>query len=128
MATVALKTKAGLAITTNRIKGSGTEPKYIGWGTGTTGATINDTGLETPAAESRAEGTSSIVTTDNTNDTYRVVGVLTCVGSAKTITEVALFDALTAGNCFARVTFTGISLEVDESISFTISDKHIPVT
>jgi hypothetical protein len=128
MATVALKTKAGLTITANRIKGSGTEPKYLGWGTGTTAATINDTGLETAAAESRTEGTSSIVTTDNTDDTYRVSATLTCAGAGKTISEVALFDASTAGNCFARVTFDGIALEVGESIAFTISDKHIPVS
>jgi len=128
MATVAKKTKTGLAITANRIKGTGTEPKYIGWGTGASAATVDDTALQTPAAESRVECTTSVVTTDHTNDTYRVVGTITCSGSTKSITELGVFDASTSGNLFARVTFTAIEVEAGESINFTVSDKHVPAT
>jgi len=126
MATVAKKTKTGLAITANRIKGTGTEPKYIGWGTGASAATVDDTALQTPAAESRVECTSSVVTTDFTNDTYRIVGTITCAGSTKSISELGVYDAASGGNLFARVTFTPIEVEPGESVNFTISDKHVP--
>ena len=110
----------GLGIITNRIMGSGTEPKYIGWGTGTTPATPADTGLQTPGSESRVAGTSSRVKTSTTNDTYQVVGTITCAGSAKAITEVALYDAATSGTCFLRGTFSPINVNVGDSIQFTI--------
>lgn len=122
MADTFVKTNAGLAITTNRIKGSGNEPNYMGWGTGTTPAAVTDTGLETPAAESRVAGTSTQQTTNTTNDTYQVAGTLTCAGAGKTISEVGLFDAPTSGNCFIHGTFTGIALNVGDSITFTIKD------
>lgn len=120
MADASCVTNTGLGITTNRIKGSGTEPNYIGWGTGTTAAAVTDTGLETAAAESRVSGTSTQQTTNTSNDTYQVVGTLTCSGSGKTISEIALFDASTSGNCFARATFTGLPLSVGDSIQFTV--------
>lgn len=110
----------GLGIITNRIMGSGTEPKYIGWGTGSTPATATDTGLQTAGTESRASGTSSRVQTSTANDTYQVVGTVTCSGSAKAITEVALYDASTAGVCFLHGTFSPINVNVGDSIQFTI--------
>jgi len=120
MATVSVLTDGGLDITTNRIKGSGTEPKYVGWGTGTTGAVVANTALETPAAEARTSGTTSQETTTETNDTYRVVGAITCATSAKAITEVGLFDASTDGNLFERSTFSAINLDVGDAATFTI--------
>ena len=115
-----MKVDTGLAITTSRIKGTGTEPKYIGWGTGNTAAAHGDTGLQTPAAESRTSGTTTQETTNTTSDTSQVVGVMACAGAGKTITEVGTFDASTNGNMDVRGVFTGIALEVGESISFTI--------
>lgn len=111
---------SGLGIITNRLMGSGTEPKYIGWGTGATPATPADTGLQTPGAEARVAGTSSRVQTSTTNDTYQVVGTITCTGSAKAITEVALYDAATSGTCFLHGTFSPINVNVGDSIQFTI--------
>ena len=111
----------GLAITTNRIKGSGTEPSYVAWGTGATAADPANTGLQTPAAEARTAGTTTQQTTTTTSDTYRVVGTITCTGSSKAITEVALYDASTAGNCFLRGTFDAINVSVGDSIQFTIN-------
>ena len=111
---------SGLGIITNRIMGVGTEPKYIGWGTGTTPATPADTGLQTPGSESRVAGTSSRVQTSTANDTYQVVGTITCSGSPKAITEVALYDAATSGNCFLHGTFSPINVNVGDSIQFTI--------
>ena len=70
-----------------------TEPNVLGWGTGTTTA-VTDVAPFIEAAESRVTGTSSIVTTTSTNDTYQVVGTLTS-SSAQTIAEVFLSDSAT---------------------------------
>lgn len=118
MATV--YTNAGKALTTNRIKGSGTEPSYVAWGTGAGTAAIADTTLFTEASEARVAGTSTQQTTTTTSDTYQVVGTLTVAGSGKTITNAGLFDASTSGNLFLKGDFTGIALNVGESIQFTL--------
>ena len=121
MATVL--TNAGKAITTNRIKGAGTEPSYIGWGTGAGTAAAADTTLFTEAAEARVAGTSTQQTTTVTNDTYQVIGTLTAAG-AKTITNAGLFDASTAGNLYMKGDFTGIALNTGESIQFTMQVQY----
>lgn len=110
---------AGKAIVTNRLKGQGTEPNYIGWGTGAGTSAVTDTALFTEASESRVAGTSSQQTTTVTNDTYQVVGTMTVAGAGKTITNVGLFDAATNGNLLMKSDFTGIALNVGESIQFT---------
>lgn len=112
-------TNAGKAIVTNRIKGSGTEPNQIAWGTGAGTAAATDTTLFTEASESRVAGTSSQQTTTVTNDTYQVVGTMTVAGSGKTITNAGLFDAASAGNMLVKGDFTDIALNVGESIAFT---------
>lgn len=111
---------AGKAIVTNRIKGSGTEPLFIAWGTGAGTAAITDTTLFTEASEARVSGTSTQQTTTVTNDTYQVVGTMTVAGSGKTITNAGTFDASSAGNLNVKGDFTGIALNVGESILFTI--------
>lgn len=118
MATVV--TNAGLAVLSNRIKGSGTEPNYIGWGTGAGTAAKTDTALFTEAAEARVAGTSSQTTTTVTNDTYTVTGTITSA-SAQTITNAGLLDAATAGNLFVHGDFTGIALNSGDSIAFTVN-------
>jgi hypothetical protein len=119
MATLLVNT--GKAVVTNRIKGSGTEPNYLGWGTGagTTGAT--DTTLFTENG-SRTAGTSTQQTTSTTNDTYQVVGTLTAGGSI-TVTNAGLFDASTSGNLFVKGDFTGIALTTGDSIQFTFKTQ-----
>ena len=111
----------GKAIVTNRIKGSGTEPIYIAWGTGagTTGAT--DTTLFTETG-TRVSGTSTQQTTSTTNDTYQVVGTMTA-GGALSITNAGLFDASTSGNLFVKGDFTSIGLATGDSIQFTIKTQ-----
>jgi hypothetical protein len=109
---------AGLALIVSRILGTGTEPKYVAWGTGS-GATQTSTALVTPAPEARVLGTSSAVTTDVTGDTYQVVGTLTA-SAARAITEAGLFDASTAGNMFLYGDFSVINLATNDSIEFTM--------
>lgn len=116
MATVLVN--AGKAIVTNRLKGSGTEPSYVAWGTGAGTAGITDTTLFTEASETRVAGTSSQVTTTTTNDTYQVVGTLVA-NAGKTITNAGLLDAVSSGNLFMKGDFTGVALNTGESIQFT---------
>lgn len=115
MATVFANT--GKAITTNRLKGSGTEPAYVAWGTGAGTAAITDTTLFTEA-DSRTLGTSTQQTTTTTSDTYQVVGTITA-GSNETITNSGLFDAVSSGNLFVKGDFTGLALLSGDSIQFT---------
>jgi hypothetical protein len=124
MATVVVN--AGLDIITNRIKGLGTEPLNVGWGTGAGTAAITDTTLftevlvnMTAGGTDHTVGTSSRVTTDVTNDTYQVVATRTAT-AAGTVTNAGLFDAASGGNLFLKGDFTGIGLAIGDSIQFTI--------
>lgn len=123
-----LVTNVGLVRIINALNaGSHTAPLHVGWGTGTTAPVGANTGLETPAAEARTAGTKSVVTTTITDDTYQVVAAITATGT-KTITEVGLFDALTAGNMYLRSTFTGVPVEADDVLTFTIKMQNVAVT
>jgi hypothetical protein len=121
---------AGKDIITNRIKGSGTEPVNIGWGTGTQTTTLaTDTGmgpttveklvdLATSAGTDHTVGTSARVTTTTTNDSYQVTGTRTATG-AGTVTCSGLFDAASGGNLFVKGDFAGIALSTNDSIAYT---------
>jgi hypothetical protein len=112
-------TNAGKAIITNRIKGSGTEPSWVAWGTGAGTAAATDTTLFTESAEARVSGTSTQVTTTTTNDSYQVVGTITA-SATRAITNAGLLDASTAGNLFVKGDFSVINLNSGDSIQFTI--------
>jgi hypothetical protein len=117
----------GLDIVTNRLKGAGTEPLNIGWGTGAGTTARTDTtlfteklvDLTTSAGTDHTAGTSTRQTTTTTNDTYQVVGTRTATG-AGTVTNAGLFDAASGGNLFLKGDFTGIGLAIGDSIQFTI--------
>lgn len=114
-------TNKGRDITTNRLKGSGTEPNFVGWGIGTTTAAVTQTALVTesaPTSTSRSAGTSTQQTTTVTSDTYQVVGTVTA-GSTLAITEAGLFDAATVGNMFIRGDFAAINVVSGDAIQFT---------
>ncbi len=110
---------AGKAIITNRVKGAGTEPNYVAWGTGAGTAAIADTTLFTESAEARVAGTSTQQTTTVTNDSYQVVATMTA-SATRAITNAGLFDASTAGNLFVKGDFATINLSNGDSIQFTI--------
>lgn len=119
-------TNNGKGILTNRVKGAGTEPNFVGWGTGTTTATATDTALVTPASPARVAGTSTQQTTTTANDTYRVVAQLVA-GGALAITEAALFDGAgtglppTGATIFIRGDFAALNLSSGDSITFTFN-------
>lgn len=116
----------GEAIVTNRILAGGTEPKYIGWGTGAGTAAPTDStlfteklvDLTTSAGTDHTTGASSQVTTTDSNDTYQVTGTRTATG-AGTVTNAGLWDSASAGNLFMKGDFTGIGLAINDSIAFT---------
>ena len=118
----------GLDVVTNRVKGAGTEPLNIGWGTGAGTTVRTDTtlfteklvDLTTSAGTDHTVGTSSRVTTTTTNDTYQVTGTRTATG-AGTVTNSGLFDAASGGNLFLKGDFAGIALAASDSIAYTIT-------
>ena len=120
MATVL--TNAGKAITTNRLKGSGTEPVYVAMGTGAGTAAITDTTLFTEV-ETRTSGTSTQVTTTTTNDSYQVVGTITATAT-RAVTNAGLFDAATSGNLFVKGDHATINLSSGDSIQYTIKVQY----
>ncbi len=97
-----------------------TAPTYLGWGTGVTAAAVTDTALQTASAEARVNGTGSKITTSFSNDTLQVVGTITSA-SVQTISEVGLFDASTAGHMYVHGVFTGIALNTNDAIAFTVT-------
>ena len=119
-ATTAVVNK-GRDILTNRIIGSGTEPKYVAMGTGTTAVALTDTQLG-GEVESRTTGTSSRTTTSTTNDTFSVTGTVVATAS-RTIGEAGLFDqSALGGNMFVRgVLASTISLASGDSVAFTFT-------
>lgn len=115
-----LVVNAGKDIVTNRIKGSGTEPLWVAWGTGAGTTAATDTTLFTESSEARTSGTSSRVTVTTTNDSYRVVGTIVATGT-RAITNAGLFDASTSGNLFVKGDHATINLSVGDAIQYTIT-------
>lgn len=111
----------GRAILTNRITGSGTEPKYVAMGTDSTAVLLTNTALG-GEVESRTTGTSSRTTTSTTNDTYQVTGTISAT-TTRSINEAGLFDqSALGGNLFVRgVLASTISLSSGDSIAFTFT-------
>ena len=116
-------TDAGKAITANRVKGIGDEPNYVAWGTGAGDAAAANTTLFTEASEVRVACATSVVTTGVADDTYQAVGTLTADAN-KTITNVGLFDAATAGDMLMKSSFAGFALETGEAIQFTLKVQY----
>lgn len=112
-------THVGKAYVTDLLNGgTPAQMEYIGWGAGTTTAAESQTALVTPSAEARATGTTTRVTTSQTNDTYQVVATLTSE-STQNIAEAGLFNATTAGTMLIRADHAPIPLEDGDSIQYT---------
>ena len=112
---------AGKATVTGLLAAS--TSKYLAWGTGAGTSANTDTTLFTESAqESRVAGAQTQQTTTATNDTYQTVGTLTVATAGKTITNVGVFDnaASSSGNMLVKADFTGLALNVGDSIQFTM--------
>lgn len=117
-------TSVGKGICAKRLVGSTpsqAEPKYIGIGTGATGASrtaaVGDTALSSEV-ETRATATTSTVTTTQTNDTFQAVGTVTATGS-RAVDEAGVFDASSTGNMFLSATFAVVNLASGDSLQLT---------
>ncbi len=113
-------TNSGEQWSCDRMSGvSALDGHFIHWGTGAGTAAKADTDVFTAASESRAVGTASTVGT-NAAAVYQCVGTLTA-NAGKTITNAATFTASTAGICILKGDFTGIALNLNDSITFTFT-------
>lgn len=115
MATLVVNT--GRAIITNRLKSGGTEPNFVSVGTGAGTTALTDTTLFTEV-ETRVAGTSTQQTTTTTNDTYQVIGTV-AITATRALTNAGLFDAVSAGNLFAKGDFATINLVSGDSLQET---------
>lgn len=104
MANTVLLTAKGREILQNRLganPGAYAEPKVTGWGTGGVAggpftAATTDVAMFSEAPEARITGTSSIVTSTTSGDTYQVVATITCTqAGGETIAEMLLTDSTT---------------------------------
>src|SRR6185312_15170525 len=95
----AVTTKKGKEIQSGRMIGSTptqAEAKNVSWGynPATLTAATSDVALFQEGVEARVAGSSSQVTTTNTNDTYQVTATITATGT-RSVGEVGLNDATT---------------------------------
>ena len=125
-----LQVNGGRGIVTARLRGTGTEPLNIGWGTGAGTTAAADTTLFTEAlvnmtagGTDHTVGTSSQQTTTTTNDTYRTTGTRTATATG-TITNAGLFDAASGGTLFMKGDFAGIALSANDAIAFTMNVQY----
>jgi len=124
LAAAAFVVNGGVGIIPNRMRGTGTEPTWVGWGTGATTAAKADTGLQTASSEARVSGTTTSQTTTNTGDTWQNVATITSA-SAQTIQEVACFDAVSSGTCFMHATHGAQTLAINDAIQYTIKVQFV---
>jgi hypothetical protein len=124
--TATVVTTSGKVTAANRLQTIPTRnpPKFIGIGTGATGAArtavVGDTALTTEV-ETRATGTESIVTVTAANDAYQTQGTITA-SAGRAVDEAGTFDASTAGNIDISATFAVINLSNGDSLQLTF--KH----
>jgi hypothetical protein len=126
--TATVVTNSGKQTAANRMQTTPTRnpPKFIGIGTGATGAARTavaaDTALTTEV-ETRATGTESIVTVTNTNDAYQTQGTITAT-AGRSVDEAATFDASSAGNIDVSATFPVVGLLTGDSLQLTFKHQH----
>ena len=117
-------TVLGRAIIGARLKGTGTEPKYIAVGTGAGTSAAADTTLFTEVGDGRVTGTSALITTTSTDDTYEVTGTYTAPG-ARAITNAGLWDAITSGALFMKGDFSVINLATSDELTLKMRTQFV---
>ncbi|GAI92335.1 unnamed protein product [marine sediment metagenome] len=102
----------------------GTAFDYIGIGTGTTGALVGDTDLETPVK--RKAGTGTRVTTTETDDTAQIVVTFAAadtLSGTHAITESGVMNADVAGTMACRQTFAVQNINWDAGDTYQVTWK-----
>lgn len=116
-------TNVGFALAAGRLQGSGAPaaPDYVAVGTGVGAFSAADTTLGTESAASglsRAQGTVSLVTTTQTNDTAQCLKTFTVTGTVA-VTESGLLNASSNGTLLCRQTFSAINVVNGDSLQIT---------
>ncbi|HEY1750380.1 MAG TPA: hypothetical protein VGG29_03905 [Caulobacteraceae bacterium] len=119
----------GAGIITNRVIQAGTQPKWLGWGTGTNAAAVTDAALQTEAAPTtgggRTAATESRTTVTNANDNLQYQGAIIATAGLS-ITEAGAFDAATAGNLLLRSVFGVVTVAINDAVQLTFGLKFVP--
>ena len=92
--------------------------KYGAIGIGTTAATDTDTALESQIL-TRSKGTLTTDTTAVTGDTAKIVSSFTSDTTSYAVTEYATCETASGAPILNRVTFAGITLNLDDVLEFT---------
>jgi hypothetical protein len=117
MATTAVLTNLGEAWIINSInQDAPAQMHHIGWGTGAGTAAKADVALFTASAEARSVATLTKPTADTWKATATIVSA-----SQQVITNVGAWDVAVAGNLGIHISFTGVGLEISDSITFEIT-------
>lgn len=119
-------TSVGKAMAADRLRTTpgtySTAPKWIGIGTGATGAARTavaaDTALTTEV-ETRAVGTESTVTTTVTGDTYQTTGAISITGT-RAVDELGAFDAISAGHMAVSATLAILNFLSGDTFTPTV--------
>lgn len=126
MATVV--TATGDAVAAGRMKGATptqAEPLVFNWGNNPAAVTAakTDVAMFREAAEIRVTGTSSLVTTTTTGDTYQVVATQTSLGT-QAIGEFALYDSATKP--FSTTVTGGTAVGSTVGTTLTVAASYTP--
>lgn len=118
-----LLTFAGYTGMAGRLMDSGSPAAftYIAVGTGTNAASTADTALQTETSTSglgRANGTISLITTSQTNDTAQVTNTFSVSGTVA-VTESGVLNAASVGTLLCRQVFTAINVINGDSLAVT---------
>lgn len=126
MATTVVYTRRARDLITSWINGGAvTIPKIVGWGNSAAAPTAAATDVAPfgEAAEARVTGTSSVVTTTTTNDTFQVVGTITSA-SGQTINESIL--ALSTTKPFSTTVTGGTAVGSNSGTTLTVAASYTP--
>jgi siroheme synthase len=105
-----LVVNTGLAYIASRIKdATATTMTHMAVGTGSTAAAAADTALGTPLGARVGLDSTTLVTTNATNDSVQYVATFAAGVSTGAITEAGIFNALTSGTMLCRTVFAVIN-------------------
>jgi len=128
-------TSKGRDVIANRMKGATptqVECNILAWGIPSAQftAAVSDVAPFAESSEARVTGTSSIVTTTTTNDTYQVVGTLTAAGT-RAVTECSLHDSTTKPTqntvAAAGVVGSSVATTLNTGTTFTPGNNFIQI-
>lgn len=110
----------GLAYIASRMKdATAVAMSHMALGTGSTAAADANTVLETPLGARRALTSTTLVTTNVTNDAIQYVRIFAAGEQTGAITEAGVFNDITAGTMLARVVFAVINKGASDVLTVT---------